>query len=217
MQFSIKRVLWKIFKISGITIVSLLLIMFLLPFLFPQTFTKKVQSWANGSINGHISFSGTGLSFFKRFPSLTLTLYDVNLMGSAPFQNDTLISAKELSLGIDVSSLLRSKININKIYLDEAFINIQVDSGGKANYNVYKGQKQTTTAAADTGQASLGIDQILITKSKLVYNDKSLPMRIVARGFTYNGSGDLAKDVFDLHTHTEINSLDFIYGNQPYV
>src|SRR5476649_284943 len=108
MPIHVKKILFKTIKISSIVIGSLLLVMFLLPYLFPQTFTKKIKGWANGSINGNISFSGTSLSFFKRFPALTLTLYDVNLKGSAPFENDTLMAAKEISLGIDLSSLLRS-------------------------------------------------------------------------------------------------------------
>src|ERR1700753_683323 len=116
MQFPIKRAIFKTLKISVIAIGSILLLMFLLPFLFPQTFTKKIKHWANSSINGHISFSNTGLSFFKRFPALTLTMYDVKLRGSAPFEKDTLMAAKEISFGIDLSSLLKSKININKIY-----------------------------------------------------------------------------------------------------
>jgi uncharacterized protein involved in outer membrane biogenesis len=76
------------------------------------------------------NFSGTNLSFFKKFPALTLTLNDFSLTGSAPFQTDTLVSAKEISLAIDLSSVLKSKININKIYLNQALINIQVDSAG---------------------------------------------------------------------------------------
>jgi AsmA protein len=217
MKFPIKRTAVKTLKISGIVLCSIVLLMFLLPYLFPQTFTNKIKSWANNSINGNIEFSGTGLSFFKHFPALTLTLYDVNLKGSAPFETDTLIAAKELSLGIDLSSLLKSKININKIYLANAFINIQVDKLGKANYNIYKSTPQKSNAKADTSQASLGIEQILVEKSRLVYNDESIPMKINALGFNYLGSGDLSKDIFDLHSHTEIQSLDFIYAKQPYI
>ena len=207
----------KTLKISGLVLGSILILMFLLPFLFPQTFTRKINSWANSSINGHISFSATNLSFFKRFPALTLTLNDVVLKGSAPFEQDTLIAAKEISLGIDLSSLLKDKVNINKIYLNQAFINIEVDSSGKANYNVYKSSAQKTKATTDTAGASLGIEQIRIEKSRLVYDDLSIPTQIEARGFDYTGSGDLTKDVFDLHTHTEIQSLDFSYGSQPYI
>jgi AsmA protein len=51
---------------------------------------------------------------------------------------------------------------------------------------------------ADTSSASLGIEQILIENSHLVYNDKSMPLLVNARDFNYKGSGDLSKDVFDL-------------------
>jgi len=217
MKISIKKPLVKTLKISGIVLGSIILLMFLLPYLFPQTVTSKIKGWINGNINGNISFSGTSLSFFKKFPALTLTLYDVNLQGSAPFQKDTLIAAKELSLGIDLSSLFKSKINIDKIFLNRAFINIQVDSAGKANYSIYKGAQQSTTASSDTSGASLGIDQILIEDSHLVYNDLSIPTKINARNFNYKGSGDLSKDVFTLHSHTDIGSIDFYYDNQPYV
>jgi AsmA protein len=217
MAVPVQKTLLKILKISGIVLVSIILIIFLLPTLFPQTVTKKIQGWANANINGNVTFSNTGLSFFKRFPALTLTLYDVNLKGSAPFQNQTLVAAKEVSLGIDLSSLFESKINIDKIYLNNAFINIQVDSSGKANYNIYKSAEEKQNAPADTNAASLGIKQILIEKSKLVYNDESLPMKINATGVYYLGSGDLSKDIFDLRTHTEIQSVDFYYGNKPYI
>jgi len=217
MAIPIKKILVKTLKIVGFTLVSLLVLMFLLPYLFPQTVTNKIKQWAGSSINGKLNFSGTSLSFFKKFPALTLTLNDFSLNGSAPFQNDTLIAAKEVSLAIDLSSVFKSKININRVYLSKATINIQVDSAGHANYNVYKAKPAQPTQATDTASASLGIEQILIEKSHLVYNDKSMPLLIDARDFNYQGSGDLSKDVFDLYTHTEIGSIDFTYGGQTYI
>lgn len=217
MPIQIKKVVFKTLKITGITLVGLLALMFLLPYLFPQTITNKIKQWAGGSINGKLNFSGTRLSFFKKFPALTLTLTDFSLNGSAPFQNDTLVAAKEISLAIDLSSVFKSKININRIYLSKATINIEVDSAGHANYNVYKSKNAQPAQAADTASASLGIEQILIEKSHLVYSDKSMPLLVNARDFNYKGSGDLSKDVFDLYTHTEIGSIDFSYGNQPYI
>ena len=213
----LKKLLIKILKISGITIISILLLLFLLPVLFPQTITQKVKQLANQHLNGQLSFSSTGLSFFKRFPELTLTLNDFELKGSAPFANDTLAAAKEVSFAIDLTALLHSRVQLSKIYLSQATINIQVDKEGHANYNVYKSSPQKNQAQTDTSAASMGIDQIIIEKSRLTYNDASLPMRINARDFNYVGSGDLSKDVFDLHTHTEIGGVDFYYGGQAYV
>ncbi len=101
--------------------------------------------------------------------------------------------------------------------MNNALINIEVDSAGKANYNIYKPGAPKTENKTDTASASLGIDQILIEKSRLVYDDQSLPMQIDARDFNYTGSGDLSKDVFDLKSHTSIGSLDFFYAKQGYI
>ena len=217
MSLSVKKVIFKILKITGISIVSLLVLLFALPYLFPQTVSNKIKQFANGSINGQLTFSGTGLSFFKHFPNLTLTLYDLSLKGSAPFQKDTLIAAKEVSFGIDLSSVFEKKITIDKIFFDRAFINIQADSAGNVNYNVYKSKNTKAASPADTASASLGISQILINDSRLVYDDQSIPMKFVARGINYTGKGDLTKDVFDLYTHTEMASVDFYYDNRAYV
>src|ERR1700712_4706722 len=97
MSLSIRKTVFKTLKITGIAIGTLLILLFALPILFPQTVSNKIKQWANGSINGQLEFSKTGLSFFKHFPNLTLTLYDLDLKGSAPFQKDTLVAAKEVS------------------------------------------------------------------------------------------------------------------------
>ena len=217
MKFNIKKTLFKTLKISGITIGSILLIMFLLPVLFPKTITQKIKQLMNQNINGQVNFSGTSLSFFKRFPELTLTLEDFSLKGTAPFEQDTLVAAKDISFAVDITSLLRSKINISKIYLSNAFVNIEVDSTGHANYNVYKAQPPNPNAKADTATASLGIEQIIIEKSHLVYDDASIPMQIEANDFDYKGSGDFTKNVFDLQSHTDIGWVDFTYNKQNYV
>jgi len=216
MTMPLKKILFKTLKISGIVIGSILLLMFLLPLLFPTTITNKIKQLANQSLNGKVEFSGTSLSFFKRFPELTLTLEDFSLKGSAPFQQDTLVSAKDISFALDLTSLLKTKIQVSKIYLSNAFINIEVDSSGKANYLVYKAPK-TDQSKADTASASLGIEQIIIEKSHLVYDDLSIPTLIDARDFNYKGSGDFTKNIFDLSSHLEVGSTDFIYNKQTYV
>jgi len=114
MSFSVKKILLKAVKITAITIATLLLLLFALPYLFPKTVSDKIKQFARGSITSQLDFSETRLSFFKHFPSLTLTLYDLSLKGSAPFQNDTLVAAKEVSFGIDLSSVFRRRLPSTK-------------------------------------------------------------------------------------------------------
>jgi AsmA protein len=210
------RLLVRILKITGISIAAILLLLFLLPYLFPGFVSGKIRQWAHKSIRTELNFSSARLSFFRHFPALTLTLYDVKLKGSAPFENETLIDAREISLGVDLRSIF-SEVDIDKIYLENAFINIQADTAGHANYNIYISKPaKTPTQPADSAGASLKIQKIIIENSKVVYDDRSLPMLIHARGFNYQGSGDLSKDVFDLNTHMQVDSIDFYYDKVPY-
>ncbi|MBN9385764.1 MAG: hypothetical protein J0H74_33725 [Chitinophagaceae bacterium] len=211
------RLLLKTLKIAGITTGSIILLLFLLPYLFPGFVSTKIRQWARGSVRSELSFSSARLSFFKHFPALTLTLYDFKLKGSAPFEKDPLIEADEAALGVDLTSVF-STLKIDKIFLTHAFINIQVDSGGHANYNVYASKEsKDSTHTADSSGASLKIKKIIIKDSKLVYNDRSLPILINARNIDYNGSGDLSQSVFDLHTHMEVASMDLYYNHMAYV
>ena len=217
MTISSKRILKTIAKGTGLTLLLSLFSLWLLPALFPQTVAEKVTQWVNGKINGELAFQEVSLSFFEHFPSLTLTLHHVSLKGAAPFQQENLLSADELAFGIDLGAIFQQEIFINKLYLNNGEINIQVDSLGKANYAIYQSQPSTPTASNEPNTAKLRLENIQINNCEMVYNDRSLPMLVKAHGFNYSGKGDLSKAVFDLYTHTSIDSLDFYYANQPYV
>ena len=208
--------MWKILKITGITAGSLVLLLFLLPYIFPRFVSNKIRQWARHSVRTELHFSAARLSFFRHFPALTLTLYNVRLNGSAPFEKEQLIKANEISLGVDLRSVF-SEVTIDKIYLTDAVVNILIDSSGKPNYNIYASKpKNKPVNEADSGSASLRIQQIIFEKSSLVYNDQSLTLLIKARGLDYTGNGDLSRDVFDLHTHMQIDSMDLAYEKIAY-
>ena len=209
------RILLKVLKITGVTAGSLILILFLLPYLFPRFVSNKIRQWARQSVQSELHFKSARLSFFRHFPALTLTLYDVRLNGSAPFAKERLVEADEIALGVDLRSVF-SEVKIDKIFLTNAFINIQVDKAGRANYNIYAAPKSNPGTPADSTGASLKIQKIIIERSRLTYNDASLPILINARGLEYEGNGDLSQAIFDLHTHMQLQSIDFYYDRTPY-
>src|SRR5688572_10068500 len=112
MKVSAKKLILKLLKITGIMVGVILILMFLLPILFPGFVAGKIKLWVNNVIATKLDFSKARLSFFNHFPSLTLTLYDVTLIGSAPYPADTLIKANEIGLGIDLSTVFSDRIRI---------------------------------------------------------------------------------------------------------
>lgn len=193
-----------------------LLILILLPIVFADTITEKVKVLANKNLEGKLNFNDSELSFFKHFPSLTLTLHEFNLNGSKPFKNKSLISAKEIGFGIDVwSAVFGNQTQIEEIFLENAKINIQVNRKGEANYNIYKSNPKENNTASES--ASLELENIQINNSELVYNDKSTKINIEAKGFNYKGKGDLLKANFNLKTSARIDSLSFVYDQKEYL
>ena len=212
-----KPFLFRFLKITGIAFGSIVALMFLLPVLFPGFVSGKIKDWTNSSIKGELNFSKARLSFFHHFPSLTLTLYDFNLKGAAPFQKDTLVAAEAVSFGLDLATIFSSTTNINKIFLDKANIHVQVNQKGEANYNVYApAADSVTTNTKDSSGAALKMESIVITNSNIIYDDQSLPMFIHAKGLNYQGNGDFEKAIFDLASHIEAVSVDFYYDKQGY-
>lgn len=56
MKISLKKILFKTLKISGIAFGAILLLMFILHILFPTIITNKIKQLANNSLNGKVSF-----------------------------------------------------------------------------------------------------------------------------------------------------------------
>ncbi|ULQ52679.1 AsmA family protein [Flavihumibacter fluvii] len=212
-----KKKLWKILKISGISITALFALLFLLPILFPGKIEEKIKEWTNQAISGELNFKKVRLSFFEHFPALTLTLHEFSLKGSAPFDKDTLIAGNTLSFGIDLGSVFGKAVRVNKFFIDKARINVSVDKNGNANYNIYNSDTSSTSTSQDSSNTQLKIEGIFITRSKLVYNDQSLPMVITADGFHYTGSGNLASTNFELASHLHADSLDFSYDGSTFL
>jgi len=217
MKISAKTLILKILKVTGISIGCILLLMFLMPILFPDFVAGKIKLWVNDVIITQLNFSRARLSFFNHFPSLTLTLHDVSLMGSKPYPTDTLLKADEVALGIDLSTIFSSRIRINEIFLTKSFINIKTDKNGNANYNVYKADTTTATSGADSSGTSLKIEKIQVENSDLIYNDLSIPILITAQNMNYVGKGDLSKAIFDLTSHIDVERFNLSYDSSSYI
>jgi len=212
----VKSILVKAAKYTGISLVVLLSLLFLTPIVFEDKIKEEIKNTANKKLAGEMNYSNVNISFFKHFPSLTLTLADFKLNGSAPFQQEQLISAKEVSFGINIPSLIFGKsIKIDEIYLSNSNINIKVNKDGLANYNVYIAEEEVEKEKEES--SAIKLEKIEINNSQLTYDDQSTQLHLDAFGFNYLGKGDLAKDIFDLYSKAKIDKLNLLYEKEPYL
>ncbi|MCX8523278.1 AsmA-like C-terminal region-containing protein [Chryseobacterium formosus] len=200
----------KILKWTGISIASILFLMFIIPILFPGTVSEQVKIFANKHLAGKLDYKKTHLTFFRHFPSLTVSVDDVLLKGSKPFQNDTLLAAKELSVGINLKNLIfDGEVKIDEIYVTDAVANVFVNTKGEANYNVYVSKPSEKPKDTTGAGASIKLDLIKLKNWNIKYNDHAARVLVDAKGLNYTGKGGLSEDIFDLTTYLDINKLDF--------
>ena len=219
MKASYKNISLKILKVTGIVIASILLLLFLIPLLFPGTVASEVKKIANERLDTKMDFSKSRLSFFTHFPSLTVSLDDLSMTGSAPFRNDTLIKAEQVAFGINLKRLIfDNEVKINKLYVSKALINIMVNQKGQANYNIYiSDPKNIKNEDKPEEGTAIRLERIDLEDCHVKYNDRSAKILVDANGFNYVGKGNLSEDIFDLSTDADIDKLDFYYDRTAYI
>lgn len=209
----------KALKIAAVIILTFLMVLILFPYLFRDRIKREVKNLANRKLNSELNFTDMQVSFFSHFPHLSLTLTDFVLKSSSPFVKDTLISAREVSFGVNLQSLFGKTILITRVYLNEARINILYNEAGTPNYNVYV-PGDTASVPTDTSSspgANLNIEHITFKNCRVIYADPAIPVEVAAYELNYSGTSRLTDDIFDLISKVTIDSLDLVYNHQKYI
>jgi AsmA protein len=199
--------------IAGAVVAFFLLLLITVPFLFKDRIALEIKKLANQSLTTELNYRDISVSFFDHFPNLTMSITDFSVMGSGPFRQDTLISAREVGFGINLKSLFSDRITINKLFLTNAGINIRYDKQGISNFDIYKSGDSLPATADTSAGASLSIEDIALSNSRLTYSDASIPFEVIASGLNYSGKSIYSANIFNVDSKVRIDSLDVTYDN----
>jgi len=210
----------KFLKITGITLLVLILALIAVPFLFKGKIIKLVKDEANKKINATVNFSDDiGISIFKSFPKLTLTMSKVSIVGKDTFKGDTLVYLPDMSVSLDVMSVIKGdKMEIHTISLKQPYFNILVLENGQANYDISI-PDTAVTSPEDTSASSfkMALEKLEISDGKLIYEDQSLTFYTALEHFDHELKGDFTLDNFLLETKTTAKAFTLAYGGMDYI
>jgi hypothetical protein len=218
---AMKKVLKKVLKITGITLLVLIAAAFLIPILFKKQITNLVKKEVNKSLTAAVDFKDVSLSLFRHFPRVSITLDELTVIGTGEFAKDTLISTKSFDASVNLMSLISGdEIKVNGVFLESPRIHALVNKEGKANWDIAKTDSSTTTTTeTDTAAAAfkMTLKKYKITDGYIYYKDESSDMSAEISGLNHEGSGDFTEDVFTLSTATEAEAANFTYASIPYL
>lgn len=215
-----KKIIRKTLKITGITLLILLIAAFLIPILFKKQITALVKKEINKSLTAQVDFADVSLSLFRHFPKISIGLDQLTVVGTGEFAKDTLISAKTFDASVNLISAIKGKdMKVYGVYIESPRIHALVNKDGKANWDIAKESSDTSTITEDSSPSEfkMSLQKYKISDGYIYYKDESSDMSAEITGLDHEGSGDFTSDVFTLSTKTNIDKADFTYAAVPYL
>jgi len=199
----------KIVKIIGIFLGIVFLLLLLAPILFKGSLEDLLKKNINQNLNAKVTWEELDLSLFKSFPNAAVVLKNFSVVNNAPFQGDTLASGESLKLDIGISQLFKKNnetIKIDALQLDNALINIKVDSLGRANYDIAINKEASENSKINDSISdgfTFDLNHYEINHSRINYLDQSSQTFLTLKDVNHEGNGDFSLDVLELKTKTE--------------
>jgi hypothetical protein len=203
----------KAFKIIGIVLLVIVVILVAAPFLFESQIKDYVRKTANESVDAQVEFSDISLSFFRSFPQATVVIENFSVINNEPFKGDTLAIGEEAQLEMSIKELFKGadepKI-LDNIKVNNTYLNIKVDSLGNANYDI--AIEDTTATAKDSASTGFSFDlkHYEINNSRLKYLDEGQKLLLDVEELHHEGTGDFSLAESELDTKSNaLVSLDY--------
>lgn len=112
----------------------------------------KLLKELNGGISGSLTVESMDPTFLKGFPDISLRLEKVVLRDSLYEQHKrTFLKAGELDVAVNIIALLRGAIDIRKMNIRDAAIDMYTDVSGYSNSAIFKKKKAKATKDDDAG------------------------------------------------------------------
>lgn len=208
-------------KITGIVVLSFFILLLILPFAFKGKILDLVKNEANKMLEAKLEFSDLNLSFISHFPKATIGLENLSLVGVGDFSKDTLVSAKEIDIAVDILSLIDNDgIKIHHIILDRPAIRAVKLSDGRVNWDIMKSDSATQTTDTITSEPSnfaLQLQKFSINSGRLAYIDDSSKIQFKTQDLNLKLRGDMTVKTTDIDCQMTTEKMNFLISGIPYL
>src|SRR5215216_1392317 len=126
----------KLLKYSGYALLTLLVLAFLLPILFKGKIVALVKKEINSNLTAVVDFKDVDISFFRRFPRVSVKLENVSVVGKDEFVKDTLLASKTIDVAVNLFSFFKDEKQIYRVDFESPRIHALVNKQGKANWDI---------------------------------------------------------------------------------
>lgn len=199
----------KLFKILGVALLIILLLLLASPFLFQNQIKNTVKTFLNNNVNVQVDFADVSLSLLKNFPQATVTVDQLSVINYKPFEGDTLATAKSISFNMSVKELFKKAsdgpIVIKSFDVDEALLTLKTNKFGNDNYDITKETDRISAQNTSDKSFKLNVENYSIKNSVITYFDESSRMALDITELNHSGKGIFSAHISELNTKSQAN------------
>ncbi len=208
----------RILKIFVAFIAVILLLLVSVPYFFKDEIEELIKKEGNKMLNAEFDFGGLDISLIRNFPLASLTIEDFYLKGVGQFENDTLLSAGEVTAAVNVMSLFGDEgFDIRKILLDNVSVTAVVLPDSTVNWDVMKDSGEDDDTEESSSPFRIKLQELVIDDFGLVYDDRLGNMYASIIGMDAECSGDFGSSRTLLELVASINALTFSMDGVPFI
>lgn len=218
-------------KIVFIVLASLIGIFFVLPIigfsilrwavLPPEKLTPLVVEKTNEFIEAHLDCERVELTYFETYPHLGVKLTNGRLISHLAedstahgdefsISSDSLLSFRSAVVVFNPTDyLFKRKITIGKIEVDEPRMYGHVNKAGKANWEIYKSEIDSTEDTSGDKLPPIDLKELQINNGHFVYNDEQQELYTEIGGFSLRVDGALTQRGNELDVEAASSSIVF--------
>ncbi len=137
-----------------------------LSYIYSDELVDRFLSEANKRISTPVQTSAIDVSWWEKFPQISLALRDVVIDGSLPGPTDTLGVAEKIYCTFDVLDILMGNWEVDQIHMENGRLLLVYSELGDNNYTIIK--KDTTRESKGVG---FNLQKILLDKVDFTYID----------------------------------------------
>jgi hypothetical protein len=211
----------RLLAIAAGALLLLVLLLLVAPLLFKDRIAARVKTAVNENLNVRVDWRDVGLTFFRDFPNVTLTLDSLTAVGVEQFRADTLAAVRHFRASIDLRSALGSVIGsggpivVRAIELDEPRLHLIKTEAGAANWDVTKPGGRSDEQAAKPMAVSLRKFQI--TDGAVAFDNRQSKLNAKVRGYDQTLTGDFSRDLVAIRTRADADTVSVTFAGIPYL
>ncbi|HEX3276601.1 MAG TPA: AsmA-like C-terminal region-containing protein [Gemmatimonadales bacterium] len=212
----------KLLKWIGGGVALLLALLLVLPLLFKGTIASRVKTAVNQNVNARVDWRDVGLTFFRHFPNLTLTLHDLSTVGVNKFQGDTLAAVRHLRVVLDLASVLGNVMGgkpvvIRAIELDQPRLRLITLEDGAASWDIVKKPAEQPAEAKASKPMAVSLRRLAISDAAALFDNRRAKLKATVAGYDQTLSGDFSQTNVAVRTKADADTVSVTYAGIPYL